>query len=79
MAHYTILTPYLDECGAIYIPGVGENGSAIRLNDRAGTLWRDIAANGACDTDALEDADRAFIAVLLSRQVIALSGDGDEA
>ncbi|WP_242886150.1 hypothetical protein [Actinomadura litoris] len=71
MAFYTILTPYLDECGSVYVAGAGAGGSAVRLNERASALWRDLAATGRCDAPAMAEEDRAFVRALVSRRVIA--------
>ncbi|WP_157430575.1 hypothetical protein [Actinomadura macra] len=78
MAHYTILTPYLDECGAVYVSGAGDKGAVIRLNDRASALWRRLAATGTCDPGTMPEDDRAFIETLLARRVIISTGDGDD-
>ncbi|GAA2402251.1 hypothetical protein GCM10010191_07110 [Actinomadura vinacea] len=77
MTHYTIAMPYLDECGGVYIPGLGDDGAAVRLNQRGSALWRDLAATGTCDIADLPEDGRAFVQLLIARGVIRPSEDMD--
>lgn len=77
MTSYTIAVPYLDECGGVYVPGLGDGASAVRLNQRASALWRDLAATGTCDTGNLSEDDRAFVQLLITRGVIRPNADMD--
>lgn len=69
MPKYLVVTPFLDECGNVYLPGLGEGGSAARLNDKASSLWRSIANTGELDAEAGAD-DLDFIHWLVANRAI---------
>lgn len=46
---FNITTPFLDECGSVYIPAAGAEGDCVRLNQLATQVWRQIVVNGVID------------------------------
>lgn len=65
---YRILVPYLDECGAVYLPGLGRAGACVRLNPRASSIWRELAAGTSFDAET--PAAQAFTTYLVEQGLI---------
>lgn len=71
MTRYIVTTPYLDECGAVYLPACGEGGDCVRLAEAASQLWRILAA-GQVPADDLSSSPeaRAFLDELVRRGAV---------
>jgi hypothetical protein len=69
MTTYRALIPYLDECGSIYLPGIGRDRSCVRLNPAASSIWRQIAAGDA--VRVAPEATRSFLGFLIDRGAIS--------
>jgi hypothetical protein len=68
---YVPLIPYLDECGAIYLPGIGKEGSCVRLNPSASSIWRQLISG---ETVAPEtESTRSFLDFLIGSGAIVAS------
>jgi hypothetical protein len=62
---YRILLPFLDECGAVYIPALGSDGSVVRLNRRATGIFRQLATDGRLSGRYASDEDAESLLQLL--------------
>ncbi len=59
--------PFLDECGSIYLAGVGPRQECIRLNQAASRLWRtSVGSATPADVRELAPTERSFLGRLLS-------------
>lgn len=77
MRRYVMIVPHLDECGGIYLPGIGENGAAVRLNENASKLLRELINNGIAECSTEEEQE--FFRMLLDMRVIGIGDQGSEA
>jgi hypothetical protein len=59
--------PFLDECGSVYLAGVGPRQECIRLNQVASRLWRtSVGSATSGDVRELALTERSFLERLLS-------------
>jgi hypothetical protein len=59
--------PSLDECGSVYLAGVGPRQECIRLNQVASRLWRrSVGSATPGDVRELAPTERSFLERMLS-------------
>jgi hypothetical protein len=67
MNQYIIATPYLDECGAVYLPTYGLDGACSRLSPAASEVWRALVDDEGCvDPNRIPIEAYSFIDELVS-------------